>query len=332
MSEPIAPAQEILGAHRVFDVARIDALEATLNPLNGAKLLNVGSAGHDFHAFGNHYFLPLSELWFSWSNTQVTMRYPEDGMLRLRLWHGGKGATCRGRETHLVTADKAVLSTAASDVDFAAGFGQICWRVHRERMERKLAILTDRSLSALNIDATLDLTAPQSAMAMQILGCMTRWIDNAGTNQQPVFLAELEQAFITSLASVGAVGGTSLLAASAPKAAPFQVRRVEAHIEANWDKPITIEDLVEVSGASARSLFRSFKESRGCTPMEFARRLRLQQARQMLEHPQPATTVSEVAFSCGFGDLGRFAKDFHRAFGLRPSELLARHRVLAVVA
>jgi AraC-like DNA-binding protein len=329
MNEPIAPAQEILGAHRVFDVARIDALEATLNPLNGAKLMNVGSAGHAFHAFGNHFFLPLSELWFSWSNTQVTMRYPEDDMLRLRLWHGGTGATCRGRETHLVTPDQAVLSTAASEVDFGAGFGQICWRARRERVEHKLELLADRSLSPLNVDVSLDLTAPQVAVARQILDCMTRWVDSAGINQPQLCLAEMEQAFITSLATASAAGGNSLLAASVPKAAPFQVRRAEEHIEANWDKPITIEDLVEVSGASARSLFRSFKESRGCTPMEFARRLRLQHARQMLEHPYPTTTVSEVAFACGFGDPGRFAKDFQRSFGLRPSELLARGRGVA---
>ena len=60
--------------------------------------------------------------------------------------------------------------------------------------------------------------------------------------------------------------------------------------------------------------------------MEFARRLRLEHARRMLEQPSPATTVTDVAFACGFGDLGRFARDFQRMFGERPSALLARRR------
>jgi len=51
--------------------------------------------------------------------------------------------------------------------------------------------------------------------------------------------------------------------------APWQVRRAEQFIEANWDQPTTIEALVAATNVSARSLFSSFKAGRGYSPMNF---------------------------------------------------------------
>ena len=41
----------------------------------------------------------------------------------------------------------------------------------------------------------------------------------------------------------------------------------------------------------------------------------------MLSNPY-ATSVTEVAYSCGFSNLGHFAKDYGRHFGELPSETL----------
>jgi AraC-like DNA-binding protein len=328
-----ADSREPLLAHRIFEASSPEALDANLNPLNAGRLLQVGSGGHLLRAIGNHCFLPVGELWFGRANTQVKIRYLEDGMLRVRFWYGGTGAVCRGRVTNRVAPDSAFISTVAADVEFGADFEQICWRAPKERLEQKLAAITGNATPGhIDVESTLDLAGGQGALLKQILGCMILAIDSLPSMAPKSFLVELEQAFITNLLTIGTAAGQTLLETAAPKAAPWQVRRAEAHIEANWSKPVTIEELVEVSGTSARSLFRTFKENRGCSPLEFARRLRLQHARRMLEHPQGGTTVSEVAFTCGFGDLGRFAKEFQRTFGERPSELLARRRDILAVA
>jgi len=52
----------------------------------------------------------------------------------------------------------------------------------------------------------------------------------------------------------------------------------------------------------------------------------LQRAKQMLMEPNQRTSVSTVAFKCGFGNLGHFAKDFREMFGELPSETLSRTR------
>jgi transcriptional regulator GlxA family with amidase domain len=44
--------------------------------------------------------------------------------------------------------------------------------------------------------------------------------------------------------------------------APWQVRRAEEYIRANWDKPVTIEALAAAANTSVRSLFHSFRQAR----------------------------------------------------------------------
>jgi transcriptional regulator GlxA family with amidase domain len=100
------------------------------------------------------------------------------------------------------------------------------------------------------------------------------------------------------------------------------VRRAEDYIEAHWDQPITVEALALVTNSSARSVFHTFKQSRGYSPMAFVKQVRMRHARRMLAHPLPATSVTDVAFACGFSNLGHFAEDYCTQFGERPLQTL----------
>jgi transcriptional regulator GlxA family with amidase domain len=84
--------------------------------------------------------------------------------------------------------------------------------------------------------------------------------------------------------------------------------------------------MAAVAKVSARSLFRQFKQDRGYTPAEFAKRIRLNSAREMLEQPREGDSVIQVALRCGFQNPGHFARDFRLAFGELPSETLKRSR------
>ena len=84
-----------------------------------------------------------------------------------------------------------------------------------------------------------------------------------------MLLAEFEQTLIVAFFARNQSNYSDRLNGAAPKAAPWQVRRVEEYIEANWDQLITIETLSLITDTSARSLFASFKKSRGYPPMAF---------------------------------------------------------------
>jgi transcriptional regulator GlxA family with amidase domain len=47
----------------------------------------------------------------------------------------------------------------------------------------------------------------------------------------------------------------------------------------------------------------------------------------MLRQDDAEVSVTEVAFACGFGNLGHFANDYFRRFGERPSESVRKARL-----
>ena len=102
------------------------------------------------------------------------------------------------------------------------------------------------------------------------------------------------------------------------------MRLAEAFIEAHWNQPITIEKLTDETNVSSRTLLRAFLKHRGYTPHAFVKRTRLNRSKQILERGNPATSVTSVAYACGFGNPGHFAKDYRLAFGELPSDTLAR--------
>ena len=55
----------------------------------------------------------------------------------------------------------------------------------------------------------------------------------------------------------------------ASRAAPYYVKRVEEFIRLYASKPITLKEMIEVSGVSARALFKGFQSFRGMGPMAY---------------------------------------------------------------
>ncbi|MFO1260873.1 MAG: AraC family transcriptional regulator [Sphingomonadaceae bacterium] len=107
--------------------------------------------------------------------------------------------------------------------------------------------------------------------------------------------------------------------------APYYVRRVEAFIHEHAQDPITLEEMIEVSGVSARSLHAGFRRFRDITPMNYLKNHRLVMAnRQLREAADTGLSVTEVALSCGFTHLSKFARDYLERFGERPSATLKR--------
>src|SRR5262249_8881652 len=95
-------------------------------------------------------------------------------------------------------------------------------------------------------------------------------------------LVEFEQMLLITFLTANPHNFSDALEREQPRPAPWQVRRAEEYITANWNHPITVEALAAAAGASARSIFKAFRDSRNCSPMAFVKSLRLQQARRRL--------------------------------------------------
>lgn len=114
---------------------------------------------------------------------------------------------------------------------------------------------------------------------------------------------------------------------------PYYVRRVERFIddELQLDQHITFDDLLRISGVSARSLYSGFRRFRNTTPMNHLKVARLNLARSLLgDCSDTQSTVTQVALKCGLTHLSKFAKDYNAMFGELPSETLLRVRRLQI--
>lgn len=116
---------------------------------------------------------------------------------------------------------------------------------------------------------------------------------------------------------------SDLFNGSALGPAPFYVRRVEEYIRAHAEEPISLAELIEESGVSARSLHAGFRRFRDATPMGYLKNYRLAMARKALKAGgQGGVSVTNVALACGFTHLSKFARDYHERYGERPSDTL----------
>ncbi len=169
-----------------------------------------------------------------------------------------------------------------------------------------------------------DIVRPNSRMYHAIEGLMSLAIGSEGAGPgQSIIASAFEDAFIFSmLFDVKSDMSSAVKSGAISSACPKAVRRAEEYINSNLSEPIRIEDLVAVSGVSARSIFDGFTRFRDMTPMRYVKFRRLHKVRELLREADDTTMVSSVAVEWGFNHFGRFAKDYAQAFGESPSETL----------
>jgi AraC-like DNA-binding protein len=105
---------------------------------------------------------------------------------------------------------------------------------------------------------------------------------------------------------------------------PWYVKKAEDFIEVNAANSLTMADVAEAAGVSERSLQNAFKKSKGLSPMQYLRDVRLEMANKALLTAAPDDSVTPVAISCGFRQLSRFAQQYKTRYGELPSETLQR--------
>jgi len=316
-----------LDGHPAFRASRFDVLEEAVATQLAASFVELPTQPTILDARANRFNLPNSSLWFCAYGVPVALRFPEPDHIRVQFHHAGVGATWIGDTMAPITSSQACITSTAAEFDFGNDFEQVVWRVSKDFVRKKLVSLTEAPLSGeLLFDHRLDLDRPQGQLLNKLLGCTLHAAESMQGEAGGIVLAELEQALISTFLSASEHRYRDHLEGRVAAAAPWQVRRAEAYIAAHWDKPLEIDTVAAMTGASVRSIFRAFKQSRGYTPFEFAKRIRLNHARRMLEEAESGGSVTSVCFACGFSDLGRFSKDFALAFGERPSDVLKRYK------
>lgn len=102
------------------------------------------------------------------------------------------------------------------------------------------------------------------------------------------------------------------------------ILKVQHWLQATQAEAIDLAALVEQSGLEERTFLRRFQKATGLTSTEYAQRLRVDRARELLQNGERST--DQVAWKVGYADPGAFRKVFARIVGLTPSEYRRRFR------
>ena len=103
------------------------------------------------------------------------------------------------------------------------------------------------------------------------------------------------------------------------------VREVDEWIDRDASESLHVIDICRALGVPARTLQRAFHETVGMGPAHYVAAKKLDKARAALLAADPTlTSVTQIAFQFGFGELGRFAGTYRHVFGEKPSETLHR--------
>ncbi|NGZ77909.1 AraC family transcriptional regulator [Saccharibacillus alkalitolerans] len=90
------------------------------------------------------------------------------------------------------------------------------------------------------------------------------------------------------------------------------------YMEIHYAEGITVEDVARHAGVGRTYFSKKFHERYGHTPVRHMQRLKLDEARMLLE--QTNYSLSEIAHSVGYPDLFSFSKAFKKHTGLPPRQ------------
>jgi AraC-like DNA-binding protein len=300
-------------------------------PCNGvspeATGFDVGGHPGEFSATGN--FIRLNNLALAYLSYGAAARVRCGGVnaVRQQFCITGSATTSFGSQRCRIEADRPCLIPAQDEAvyDFDDNFSQIVLYVDTAALRGALSALIGVPVSQnLVFETPTDPGKPELRRLQQLVEFLVSELDYEDTAVSTLALAELEKGVLVSFLHANTHNFSRLLERDGRRVTPWQVRRAEEFVEANWQRPLTLRMIAEATGVSARSLFKAFREARGCSPTEYVKRVRLKRARQMLTSPTQRTSVTAVAFACGFDNPGHFAGNYRLAFGELPSQTLTK--------
>jgi AraC-like DNA-binding protein len=98
------------------------------------------------------------------------------------------------------------------------------------------------------------------------------------------------------------------------------LEKLEDYLLKHLSAPISLDDMVKVSGYSRSYLHKLCLKYMGASPTIWLRNLRLDAVDKHLR-TKPGMSITEVALLYGFGHMGRFSHYFYQRFGHHPSSL-----------
>lgn len=197
-------------------------------------------------------------------------------------------------------------------------------------------LVSGRKMRVTNISVPIDSLVPMlrhvEDLPMTVisgqndmLGLFLGYVDLLRTRRETVSaeLDDMTAAHIRDLVAAIARAGQPAITAMEhrPGIRAARLRRIKAAIEARLGDPdLSVHAITAGHGISPRYVRKLFRDEE-TNFSDFVLSRRLDRAHQLLRHPEhAASTITAIAYLCGFGDLSYFNRTFRRRYATTPSE------------
>jgi len=289
--------------------------------------LEIARCGEHLDAWLNHRSLAKLDIGAMGYGSDVSIEGIEDKdmLLLMQPLAGSAQIGTLSRSVDSTPRLASVVDTAnLRRMRWSADCTQRVVQISHKVLEEHAMMLMGRPLSKKLQFAEEMPLSPELSTCWDYASLLSRELEGKTNGVGRTLLENLETLFIIKLLESHPNNYSEQLRPQPCKIAPHHVRRVEQFIVDNADQAITMEQLVDVSGVSARALFDGFRRFRGTSPMAYAKAVRLARAREDLQNAVPGDTVTEIACRWGFYQFGRFAAQYKAMYGELPSETLRK--------
>jgi transcriptional regulator GlxA family with amidase domain len=97
-----------------------------------------------------------------------------------------------------------------------------------------------------------------------------------------------------------------------------QINKVIDLIKSNYEKPLHIDDLARRASMGPSALYEHFKAVTAMSPLQYQKRIRLQQARSLML--ARAVNAATAAYEVGYESPSQLSREYKRLFGVSPAQ------------
>jgi AraC-like DNA-binding protein len=245
----------------------------------------------------------------------------------LQIPLSGGAAISNGPDHYYSCSEKAAVLNPhlPTTMIWDEGCRQILVKIGRVALQDHLSqLLGSGAGKPLTFSGPLDLTTDVGVALRGLIMHLVTQADNGQVmlSSGGLLARQLESVILSGILEAGQHNYSKYLRPTRSAAAPRHVRKAEDFVRGNLDNPISLDDIANAAGVTARSLQLGFRNFRNTSPMALLRSERLRRVHEELMAGAPGTSVTEVATRWGFSHLGRFSQIYKEKYGQSPSKTL----------
>ncbi len=323
-----------LSRYQLFHTRDVDEARECVGKIFCPHALNLSRPGATLdarhHSVAVHHDVSLNYVQYG---PEVTIEpgYLDDFYLFQIPLRGGASVRC-GSQHVVAHARMASLPspTERLSMSWANDSPHLIVRFSQAALQRQLEQLTQAPLhQPLVFDLGVPLDVPMLAPMLNFVKYLCATLNEGNALSGTPLGAQAESYLLSSLLTLAPHNHRQAFQTDGRRALlPRSVRRAKEFLQSHATEPLSLVDVCQHLGVSARALQLTFKQHTGQSPMAYLQNVRLDRVREALRHAEPGVpiTVSRVAAEYGFLHLGHFAAHYQKRFGELPTQTLKASR------